>query len=176
MTQPQYLSHDWYPEPLPANVEIDPRSWLYSSYAFRHYQSQQPTGLRVGQDSGLYIGTFFELGPRGEVMIGNYCTLVGAIFSTNGRVTIGDYVFISHEVVIADHFAAIPSRGRAIDCNEKSEIVIDSLAWIGMRAIILGGVHIGEGAIVGAAAVVTEKVPPYTIVAGNPARVVGTAR
>ncbi|HUP79759.1 MAG TPA: DapH/DapD/GlmU-related protein, partial [Pirellula sp.] len=55
-------------------------------------------------------------------------------------------------------------------------IFIGENAWIGMRAIILGGAHIGEGAIVGAGAVVDCVVTPYSIVAGNPAVIVGQAR
>jgi maltose O-acetyltransferase len=46
-------------------------------------------------------------------------------------------------------------------------------AWIGYRAIVLPGVSIGEGAVVGAGAVVSRDVPPFTIVAGNPARPIG---
>lgn len=44
--------------------------------------------------------------------------------------------------------------------------------WIGSKATILGGVHIGDGAIIGANAVVTKDVPPYTIAVGNPARII----
>lgn len=53
-------------------------------------------------------------------------------------------------------------------------IEIQDNVWIGARAVILGGARIGEGSIVGAASVVDFEVPPYSIVAGNPARVVGS--
>src|SRR5262249_58156271 len=91
-------------------VVIGERSWLYSSFAFLHYRSESECGVRVGSDSGLYHGTFFDLGPSGEVEIGNYCSIVGAIISCNSRVVIRDYAFVAHEVVIADHFAAIPMQ------------------------------------------------------------------
>jgi maltose O-acetyltransferase len=52
-------------------------------------------------------------------------------------------------------------------------VVIGDHAWIGYRALVLPGVTIGEGGVVAAGAVVTKDVPPYAIVAGNPARVVG---
>ena len=55
---------------------------------------------------------------------------------------------------------------------DTKPIHICDKVWIGFNAIILKGVTIGEGAIVGAGAVVTKDVPPYTVVAGNPARVV----
>ena len=56
--------------------------------------------------------------------------------------------------------------------TEDDPIVIGDDVWIGARAIILPGVHIGRGAIVSAGAVVTDDVPEYAIVAGNPARVI----
>ncbi|MEH2171306.1 DapH/DapD/GlmU-related protein [Nostoc sp.] len=68
----------------------------------------------------------------------------------------------------------IPLRSpRRINATEPAQpILIGSNVWIGFDACILPGVTIGEGAIVGARSVVTQDVPPYTIVAGNPARVV----
>ena len=104
----QRLAHDWFSLPLPDNIRLGKRTWLYSSYAFAHYSSEAPVGLRVGSDTGLYHGTFFDLGPNGEVEIGDYCSLVGAIFATNGRVTIGNYTFIAHEVVIGGSDWAAP--------------------------------------------------------------------
>lgn len=174
-----HLSHDWYPEPLPGNVVIGERSWVYSSFAFLHYRSEQPCGVRVGDDSGVYYTSFFELGPEGEVDIGDFCAVVGAVINTNGRVVIEDYAFIAHDVTIADEPVAIPpSSPSAVPASggERAEIRIGENAWIGARAIILGGATIGEGAIVGAGAVVDFEVPAYTVVAGNPGRLVGSAR
>ena len=171
----QRLEHDWFPAPLPDNVFLGERNWLYSSFAFRHYRSQRPIGLKTGHDTGLYNGTFFDLGSNGEVRIGNYCTLVGAILCTNSRIVIHDYVFIAHEVVLADTYAALPIWEDQQHQNSEEpslSILIGENAWIGMGAVLLEGSRIGEGAIIGAAAVVDFEVPPYTIVAGNPAQVV----
>lgn len=181
MNDPQLLTHDWFSKPLPFNVVIGERSWLYSSYAFVHYQSDRPCGVRIGSDSGIYHTTFFDLGPMGEVEIGNFCAIVGAIISCNSRVTIGDYTFIAHEVTIADHFAATPPIDSLTDepanlVIPHTSIVIGENVWIGARAVLLAGANIGEGAIIGAAAVVDFVVPPHAIIAGNPARVVGGAR
>ena len=173
MSSSESLPHDWFPRPLPANVQIGARSWLYSSYAFSHYRSQSDCGVRIGHDSGVYNGTFFDLDVHGEVVIGNYCTLVGAIFATNARITIGDYTFIAHEVTIADHFTASPPEavGDRISRDPQPEMVIGPNVWIGARAILLSGAQIGEGAIVGAGCVVNTIIPPFSIVVGNPARV-----
>jgi acetyltransferase-like isoleucine patch superfamily enzyme len=176
----RYLPHDWYPQPLPANVELGENSWLYSAFAFRHYQSRRPVGVRVGRKTGLYHGTFFDLGPSGELSVGDYCTLVGAIVCSDRRIVIGDYVFVAHEVVLADSACAVPHQrpeeGTEQQASPSISIEIADNAWIGARAIVLGGARIGEGAIVGAAAVIDFEVPPYSIAAGNPARIVGSVR
>ena len=57
--------------------------------------------------------------------------------------------------------------------DKGGDVVIDDYVWIGYRAIILPGVHIGKGAVVGSGSVVSQDVKPYTIVAGNPAKQIG---
>lgn len=168
------LEHDWFPQPLPANVELGSRSWLYSSFAFVHYQSRRKPGVSIGNDTGLYAGTFFDLGPDGQVVIGDYCSLVGAIFCTDERMTIGDYVFIAHEVVLADTEGSLPPQARKPGRRVTKErgISIADDVWIGAGAVLLGGARIGKGSVVGAAAVVDFEVPPYVVVAGNPATVI----
>jgi acetyltransferase-like isoleucine patch superfamily enzyme len=175
MSGPAFLEHDWFPRPLPANVVIGERSWLYSAFAFLHYASERPCGLRVGRDTGIFQETFFDLGPCGEVEVGDCCTLAGPIIATNGRVVIGDYALISREVVFADSFAAVPPASRR-PAGRPADIVLGECVWVGTQAVLLPGARLGDGAIVGAAAVVDFEVPPYAVVAGNPARLVGWAR
>jgi len=173
------LGHDWFDRPVPDNVRIGPDSWLHSAYAFLHNRSRQTCALSIGRNTGIYQGSFFELGPRGEVRIGDYCTLVGVIIASNGRVLIGNYAFLAHEVVIADHFAAAPWRHGADSIEPAAEaepfVVLGDDVWIGARATLLKGARIGSGAVVGAGTVVDFEVPPGAVVAGNPARIVGRA-
>lgn len=174
----QYLEHDWFSQPLPANVTLGERTWLYSSYAFAHYSSRAVTGLCVGRDTGLYHGTFFDLGPDAVVQIGDFCSLVGVILATNGRVTIGSYSFIAHEVVIADGDWTCPSHfPRETDLEHACKsggatIQIGQNVWIGARVSVIGSLTIGDGAIIGAGTVVMHDVPAYTLCAGSPMRVV----
>jgi acetyltransferase-like isoleucine patch superfamily enzyme len=176
MSAPTFLDHDWFPRPLPVNVILGERTWLYSTFAFVHYRSERPCGLRVGHDTGIYTETFFDLGPCGQVEIGCYSTVAGPIISTNGSVRIGNYVLISREVVLADSFVAVPPSVLAAPAAVSANIVVGDRAWIGARAVLLTGACLAEGAIVGAGAVVNFAVPAYAIVAGNPARIVGWAR
>ena len=62
------------------------------------------------------------------------------------------------------------SRIRTMISKRDGDIIVDKDVWIGAGAIILPGIHIGEGAIVGAGSIVTKDVAPFTIVAGNPAK------
>ncbi|HEU0316283.1 MAG TPA: acyltransferase [Solirubrobacteraceae bacterium] len=171
MNEGALLEHDWFPRRVPENVELGERAWLYSSHAFLHCASRVPCAVRVGSDSGLYSGTHFELGPDAEVRIGRWCTIVGAIIATNGRVSIGDYSFLAHEVVVAgDDFARPPIAAGVVGPSPSVEI--GENVWIGARAIVLGGARIGDDAIVGAGAVVRGEVPRGATAAGNPARIV----
>jgi acetyltransferase-like isoleucine patch superfamily enzyme len=174
MNSRKTLEHDWFPEPLPDNVFIGERSWCYSSFSFLHFRSQRPRALRVGNDTGIYHGCFFDLGPNGEVAIGNFCTLVGAIISTNARIEIADYALIAHEVVLADSAVAQPFRlqDEAGQVHEPRTVIsLGENCWIGARAVLLAGARIGPGAIVAAGAVVDFEVPPNALVAGNPAQI-----
>lgn len=183
MRDPVTLEHDWFPAALPPNVVVGERSWLYSSFAFTHSRSRRPVALSVGTDTGIYNPSFFELGEDGEVEIGNFCTLVAVIIATNRRVVIGDYAFLAHDVVLADSFASTPgpvaskSNQTAPSSSDiETAISVGANSWIGARAVLLSGAHIGEGAIIGAASVVDFHVPQYAIVAGNPARIVGSSK
>jgi acetyltransferase-like isoleucine patch superfamily enzyme len=152
------------------------RCWLYSAFAFLHSAPGAANVIRVGHDTGIYHGTFFELGPQARVEIGNFCTLVGAICRAEREIRVGNYVFIAHEVVISDcDHAGVARRQPASgllppgSCEPRA-IHIEDDVWIGMRATILAGVTIGAAAVIGAGAVVTEDVPAGAVVTGNPAR------
>ena len=96
----------------------------------------------------------------------------GCCFQDQGGVTLGDGCLVGHNVVFAtlDHDKRPERRGDMT----AAPIVVGNDVWIGAHATILKGVTIGDGAIVAAGAVVTRDVPPNTIAAGVPARVVKT--
>lgn len=93
---------------------------------------------------------------------------------------IGDYVCIAAEAVIlmggnhthrSDWFSLYPFVESMLEAYQgKGDTIIADGVWIGMRALILPGLHLGEGAIVTAGAIVTKDVEPYTMVGGNPAK------
>ena len=104
-------------------------------------------------------------------------------YNENERLRIGSYCSIAQEVTFilnADHrtdtISTFPFKvkvlGESLEGTSKGDIIVADDVWIGYRATILSGVHIGQGAVIAAVAVVTKDVPPYAIVGGVPARVI----
>jgi UDP-2-acetamido-3-amino-2,3-dideoxy-glucuronate N-acetyltransferase len=127
-------------------------------------------GCEIGDNTK--IGTFVEVQKGAK--IGKNCKISSHTFICEG-VTIEDDVFISHNVTfINDMYPRATVEGGELQ-TEKDWVCIPTLvkkgASIGSSVTLLCGVTVGERAIVGAGSVVTKDVPPGTIVAGNPARV-----
>ena len=147
--------------------------------------------ISIGHRS-IVLGQLLVYKHGGNIVIGNDCFIGedARIWSAN-NITIGNNVLISHGVNIHDndsHSMSAIRRHRQIvemfsvghpkileDVPSKS-ITIQDDAWIGFNTTILKGVCIGQGAVVGANSVVTKNVGPYSIVAGNPARIIGVSK
>ena len=114
--------------------------------------------------------------------IGNHVYIASDVtfMSTRAKVYVGDHVMITSGtfVITGNHRIDIPGRYMdSITDDEKcpdndQDVVFKGDNWIGVGSIILKGVTIGEGAVVAAGSVVTQDVPPYTIVGGVPAKVI----
>lgn len=132
-------------------------------------------GCSVGDESK--IGAFVEV-QKGAA-IGARCKISSHTFICEG-VSIEDEVFIGHGVMFTNDLyprAANPDGSLQTEANWEVEVTrVRRGASIGSNATVLCGITIGQGAIVGAGAVVTKDVPDHAIVAGVPARVIGTAR
>lgn len=147
-------------------------------------------GSRSAVDIGRFThvrGELLTFAHGGEIRIGEYCYIgEGTRIWSARNIRLGNRVLIAHNVTIMDslthpvgasarheHFRHIITTGhpRDLDLGERAVEVGDDV-WIGCTSIILRGVSLGKGSIVGAGSVVTEDVPPWTIVGGNPARVI----
>jgi acetyltransferase-like isoleucine patch superfamily enzyme len=148
---------------------------------------RQPAGCSVRIGSGSQIGGSLVLEAAGAAIVIGDRTHVGggSLIDAAERIEIGNDVLISFEVVIMDHDShALEFEKRRDDVADwlagkkdwthvpRCQVRIADKAWIGVRAMILKGVSLGEGCVVAAGAVVTKDVPPWTLVAGVPARVV----
>jgi maltose O-acetyltransferase len=147
------------------------------SFKVRHLWYQRALGIELGEHASVFMGTYvWFFGPRSirrkgarigrNTRINRNCTL-----DLRSGLTIGDNVNIAPEVMLltASHDINDPLFR---DVNRP--ISIEDNVFIGTRAMILPGVTVGRGAVVTAGSVVSADVPPLTIVAGFPARRVGT--
>jgi UDP-2-acetamido-3-amino-2,3-dideoxy-glucuronate N-acetyltransferase len=132
-------------------------------------------GCEIGD--GTKIGAFVEIQKKAR--IGKNCKIQSHSFICEG-VIIEDNVFIGHSVTfINDKYPRATNAKGELQCEEDwhvEPILVKKGASIGSGSTILGNVTIGENALVGAGSLVNRNVPPGTIVAGNPARILRTIK
>jgi acetyltransferase-like isoleucine patch superfamily enzyme len=154
-----------------------------STFSMSRLQLKENCVIDIDEQSQVEGLIYFDM-DNATIAIGKRVFMNGSLIAAQS-IEIGDDVLISWGVTIVDHNShAISFSGRSQDVinwrlgkkdwtNVKiASIKISNKVWIGFNSIILKGVTIGEGAIVGAGSVVTKNVPAWTIVAGNPARVI----
>jgi acetyltransferase-like isoleucine patch superfamily enzyme len=182
---PHRIPEDWFAGQVPDNVVLEMGSYLETSHAVSKFRSLSPQGLRLRTGAAAYGGTVFDVGPDGSVDVGQYALLNSVQIICDGRLEIGDHALLSWNVLIMDsyreplgpearlrHLAELGSGRSPSFRAQVRPVRIGPNTWIGFDSCILPGVTVGEGSVVGARSVVTASVPPYTVVAGNPARVV----
>lgn len=133
--------------------------------------------VMLGNQVHLYRGTIIEVGQGGSVAIGEYthiqpsCKLNGFVSS----VKIGSKVMVAANCAFTSYQHKLDDLSRAMGDQEltsKGDIIIEDDVWLGMGVKVMDGVRIGRGAVIGANAVVTRDIPPYSIAVGVPARVI----
>lgn len=130
-----------------AGIKIGKGSTIHTGARF-----YDPKNISIGDDS--IIGEGVVLDGRDKLMIGNHVDIASEVMIYNSEHDVNDENFIA----------------------KNSSVKIEDYVFIGPRVIILAGVTIGRGAIVGAGAVVTKDVPPFAIVGGVPAKIIGERR
>ena len=179
------VENDWWTQPIPPNVEFGEGFYCESAQVFRHLRSKNERAVVLGNHVSIYAGCSFSVGPQGSCTVGDFTLLNGALIMTEDRIEIGSHCLVSWNVGIADSdFHPLAPAQRLIDAQalapffkdrpprpklKTAPVIIGNNVWIGMNAIILKGVTIGENSVVAAGSVVTKSVPANTVVAGNPA-------
>lgn len=159
---------------------LDPRAWahvfkLVNYYNYSHVQPLRKVTLGPGaaispnsvfsNPERIFAGSGLRLGAR--------CTLWAG--HTSARIIIGDDVLFGPEVMLtAASYRYNDGHPVTKQLMDEADVTIGNDVWLGTRAIVLPGAKIGDGAIIAAHSVVMGEVEPMTIVAGAPARPVGT--
>ena len=125
---------------------------------FRVWFLRHCSGITIGRD--VYLGENLTITRSGMKDI----------------LYIGDRAAIAPNVTIITSSSPEQSRLNRYNLTKRKKVIIEQDAWVGTGVIILPGIVISEGAICGAGAVVTKNVPPYTMVIGNPAKVLKTLK
>src|SRR5579884_2240019 len=163
-----------------ALIQYLTNAWLahVPSYLVRHAWYRHVLRLRLDPSASILLGAHFELAgadnPDAVIVVGrnsvinHNCRLDG-----RGGLYIGENVSISPDVWLVSA-TGMPETVAAI--RTVAPIHVGDHAWIGSRAMLLPGVVVGEGAVVAAGAVVCHDVPPFSVVGGVPARVIGARK
>ncbi len=150
-----YLDEGVYLHACPRGIEIGERTIVMHGAVLHVYNFRgiPHSGIQVGADS----------------LIGEYTVIRG-----QGGVSIGDRVYTSPftQILAVNHVFEDPARPFTEQGITARGITIEDDVWLGAGAIVTDGVRVGRGAVVAAGAVVTEDVPPHSVAAGVPARVV----
>jgi acetyltransferase-like isoleucine patch superfamily enzyme len=136
----------------------------------------RPVGARDTEDPTLFRPLVY--GDPARLHISPTAVVNNALFNlSSGEITVGDYAFFGHNVSVltgthdwtkfgAERQVAVPKSGR--------DVVIEEGVWVSSNAIVVAPCRIGAHAVVGVGSLVLRDVEPYTVVAGNPARVLRT--
>lgn len=161
---------------------LDPRAWLHAVRLVNYYNYAHVIprrALTLGPDAAISPNAVFS-NPQNIVIgarlsLGARCHLWAG--PGRGRIVIGDDVLFGPEVMVtASTYRHRDGRPVTAQAMDEADVVIGSDVWLGTRAVVLPGARIGEGAIIGAGALVRGEIPPYAIAVGAPARVIGHRR
>jgi acetyltransferase-like isoleucine patch superfamily enzyme len=181
------VDRDWFDGTIPENARIDDTAFIETAFSFRLAKSSRADAITIGRGAAAYLSTMFDLGEDASVTIGEYALVTGVCFISDASIEVGDDSMLSWNVVLMDTYrfsldpacrrAELQALARRPDRRPRTDpsaraIRIESNVWIGFDVVVMPGVTIGKGSVVGAKSVVFDDVKPYTVVAGNPARIV----
>jgi len=183
----QYELYAWmeaFVSVLPGNLGSSIRKFYYKFYLKNCSIGSIEAGCKIVNPATISLGRVsigsdckFISCPNSSIVLNDYSSMNSNVHinsSCGGKIIIGSYCLIGPGVVFrtASHRymkKSVIIRKQGHDCGD---IILGNDVWLGANVVVLGGVTLGEGCVVGAGAVVTRSVPPYSVVLGVPARVV----
>ena len=181
------IPYDWYPGIIPDNVHFGENVYIDSSFGFAAFNSKKRDAMLMGFSSSSYDRSTFITTGNGKIEIGDYSFVNGCTLICSNHISIGKYVMIAWGAVLYDNYLTSDlnqkqraeilmnnshSENREMPFSGSSSIIIEDNVWIGFDAIIKPGTTIGRGSVIGSKSVVSGEIPPYSVVVGNPGRII----
>lgn len=184
-----WLVYPWVRVLFFANGITWKRGWRF--YGTPILQKHRESQMQFGD--GLQLRSTVRSNPLGAshsvilctwqagavLQVGDNFAMTGGSIIAAERIVIGDNVNVGANTTIMDtDFHPLDAQARRLDSElgKTAPVIIEDDVFIGMNCLILKGVTLGRGSVIGAGSVVTKDVPPYTMAAGNPARVIGNVQ
>jgi acetyltransferase-like isoleucine patch superfamily enzyme len=179
-----HINGDWIDRPLPRNIIIEEGAYAATAFSFLAFSSEIEPGLILRRGAGLYEMATVVVGSQGQIEVGAYSCINEAYLICNDRITIGAHCLVGWGAVISDSWSSgyVHPKLRQDSLRAAAShvlrhlpspvpprpVVLEDNVWVGFDAVVLAGVRLGRGCIVGCRSVITEDVPPYAVVVGNP--------
>lgn len=170
----------WIPTAIGTAIRMLAWHWLFAKCGSARFGTAisfaSCHNITVGNNVRIGRACFVTAG-NGKLVLGNNVAVSPAchLAADNGLIEIGDYTLIGPGTVVraSNHCFDDLQKPIMLQGHKPGQIIIENDVWIGANCVITPDVHIGQGAIIGAGAVVTHDVVPFAIVAGVPAREIG---
>lgn len=158
-------------------IEIHPSARVSSLADIE--DSTRGTRIVVGENS--VIDSFVKIKPAGgsgDLTLGSFCYInSGCVFYTGNGITFGNHVLVAANCTFAPVNHAFKDKNTLIRQQgfsaSRGGIIIEDDVWIGANCVILDGAHLRQGCVIAAGSIVRKEVAPYSIVGGNPLKVLG---
>ena len=161
---------------------FDPRAWGHALKVVNYYNYTHVIELRkITRGRNVVISPLASFGNGQNITLGDRCRIGANCYlwagPGTGRIILKDDVMLGPGVMMsAANYRFNDGTPVTDQAMKEADIVIGRDVWIGYGAVILAGAVIGDGSVISAATVVRGTIPPFSIVAGNPATVVGSRR
>lgn len=131
--------------------------------------------ITIGQNTRIGRNTRVSAGYEGQIRIGSNIHIDdGTFIMAQQDIQIGDHTWIAAYCFITDFNHEFEKKNLKVSDQGyvRRPVKIGRDVWIGTHSVVLPGVTVGDGAVIGAGSIVTKDIPPYTVVAGNPAKII----
>jgi acetyltransferase-like isoleucine patch superfamily enzyme len=151
--------------------------WYYIIKSVKEHHSQPSPDIFGKCSSNVVITNSYITAPQ-NVFLQNACYIFDPyILNREGKVIIKKYCVLRSPTIVADIHSLVVGVPQALSgfifsLDKVKDVVIEEDVWVGINVTLLGGAHVGRGAVIGACSLINKEIPPYAVVAGFPAKII----